>query len=208
MGTKVDPSRYPYLARYIAGLPEGLWSYPECLVRTEVHEPVRQDFPQLAELEDLPLRLTEFLSGEYQADWMGEVIGGALSMLVRDVIFNDDATLYRWRYDEMTKLFKKPVYRVLMFLMSPGAILKSATRKWSAFHMGSKLTPGEGTTQGNRITSASTLDFPAGLFNQTYATLVATTYQAGLDCSRARDAKVVVTGLSATQSVFEASWEA
>lgn len=207
MADDVDPGRYPHLARYLAGLPDGLWSHPQSLVRLDVHEPVRRDFPELAKRRDLPLRMTEFLSGDYQADWMGEAIGGALSMLVRDTIFSDDATFYRWRYDEMTKLFKKPMYRVAMFLLSPSAILRSSTRKWSTFHLGSTLTPGEVVENGRQRTSNAILAFPTGLFDETFANLVASTYRAALDCSRAKNAQVLVQNVTPTQVSFSARWE-
>lgn len=198
--------RYPHLARYLAGLPNGLASHPDCLVKTEVHGPALSAFPQLAGLPELPMELGRFVRGEHDGQWMPEVVAGAASMLVRDEVYATDDELLAWRHREMVQLFSKPTYRIMMFLLSPTLIIMNATRRWGSFHTGSTLSTAAVKKDGKRFSARASLEFPSGVFNDLFARLVGTTYQAALDCCRAPNPRVWVENLTPTSVEFATTW--
>jgi hypothetical protein len=138
---------------------------------------------------------------------MPEVVAGAFGMLVRDVIYDNDDDLLAWRRRQMVELFRKPTYRIMMFLLSPTLIIMNATKRWATFHTGSTLHPATVKSDGNKRTVHATLEFPAGVFNELFARLVGTTYQAALDCCQAPNARVDIESITPTQVEFVASWD-
>ncbi len=183
----IDPARYPLTAHYLASLPNGLASYPECLVKSDAHDGLRDGFPQIAEDLGLPTVVRQFFRGEYHDEWMPETLGSTVVHLVRDACFADDHTHYDWCYQNNGKLFKKPHYRVLMALLSPTLLLTNAAKRWATMHQGSTLVAQPVRRTDTQLCCTTLLHYPSGMFDELDLRNIASGYRAALDCSRAKN---------------------
>lgn len=206
---ELDPGSHPLLAPFVARLPAGLASYPQCRCKTEVHEAVRRDCGHLAKEPGLPAVLRAFLDGTHQDSWMSEVAGNCLSLLVHERVHRDEAALYAWRHAEMTRLFHRPLNRALMLVFSPTLVLLNAARRWGAFHEGSSLRIDPVVKDGGTLRAHGWLEYPPGLYDHpVLLNLCASTYRAALDCAKAREVEVSVTAEGPERARFAASWRA
>lgn len=203
-----NEATFPRTVAYLKQLPAGLASYPDCRVKAEVHESVRRDHAQLARPGEIPDELIRYFTGEYSDEWIPEVWAGALSLMVRDQALGSDEELFAWRYDAMTALFHTPLNRVKMMLFSPTLIIMGATGRWGSFHTGSTLMVEPVVTCNGRNCTTATLTGPAHLFNDLFARLIGTTYQAALECSRAKNSTFTVSAVTPTTVSYEAAWDA
>ena len=92
------------------------------------------EFPRLLEhpgvAPEVRRRLVESMNA---GEWMLDSQGMALRLLVRDIAFTSDADYHRWYFDISGRLFAKPFYRFLMYVVSPTLVVLGATKRWAAF---------------------------------------------------------------------------
>ncbi len=126
--------------RYVAALPRGLASYPECQIKASV----LRSFFERVELRPLVERLPDtlrdlVLSPPPPSMWLAEVHTTAIFMAAADTILPGDHFVdhaYRTNY----ALLDSTMYRVLFRLVGARRVLTKATESWSQFHRGSSLT--------------------------------------------------------------------
>ena len=66
----LDQQRFPRAAAYLARLPAGIDSYPECQVRVDGRLNLRRDFSLLTREDGLPAMVRDFLVGSITKAWM------------------------------------------------------------------------------------------------------------------------------------------
>lgn len=190
--------------RYLAGLPAGLDSFPECMAKGALvrnlleREVVHVLLPKLPE----PLRaLAE--DPPIGSEWIPEVHFGSLLLAVADARGLDDDGLLAWTRDRNRSLFRSPAYRILMSVASPAHLLRFAGARWGNWHRGSTLEVEGIADEGVR----AALRFPPTLFDGALAAVYGEAFTAALEMARASAPRVQVVTEEPGLVRYLASWE-
>jgi hypothetical protein len=197
----IDPEVAPRAAEYLLGLPNGLDSYPECQVRSELTREIFKRFPQIPTHPALAPELRERLRDLGRDEWMSDVVGVVARIMVRDVVVPTDEELDRWSFEVAGEIFAKPVYRMLMYVLSPTLVLMGATKRWSAFRRGSTLT-----SRFDGHSATAELRFPRNLYNPLVLRGFGHAFRASLTAARASDPKVELVETSPEIGRWTVSW--
>lgn len=204
----LDRRRYPLTASYIAELPEGLASFPECRVNVRVHETIRADFPDLGREPGLPRPLADFFAGRRtKGDWFPEVVGNAIYLMIRDAAYTDDEQFLAWNQRNIDRLVRAPFYRALMVLLSTSFVVMGASKRWALFHRGTTMESEPIATAGDRLTFRAKLHFPPGLFTHLMLQQHRATFLAVLAASRAGEPEVRLDLVERDRAEYIASWQ-
>lgn len=157
------PPHYARLGRYIAQLPEGLASFPECEAKASVHRRV-VDYSGLA-LTGLPPELQRLIDEPpTHSTWIPQCQSLALLLATLDAVNLDQEAEVKWIRKASTHVFSSPMYRILMWAATPRTLFKGAHMRWSAFFRGSNLEAEVGDGQ-----AYITLCSPEALFTRDLA---------------------------------------
>jgi hypothetical protein len=195
--------RYPRLTAYLAGLPEGLDSYPDCLARTSLCTELLDGMPSPhPRPKDLPEPTASILAKRPRGLWMSEVHVMAVSVTIADHFQFDDDAYLAWLHDTNLRYFSSLVLRVLMAFISPSELVARASARWSAVHQGSTL---EARLTGP--TSAHVeLSFPPGLFAPILLRHFTAVWKAIFEHSKAKSCEVTLVDATDVHGVYEARW--
>ena len=134
-----DPQLYPHTHKYVSALPDGLASYPQCQIKADVFRDVGKEFPTLIGNRKVPESIRDYLSGNNRDNWQAEVIANAVTLTIRDLNFATDQDYLDWFRRYIGGVFDKPLYRIVMHVLSTTLVVMGATGRWSSFHRGSSL---------------------------------------------------------------------
>ena len=201
--TPFDPQALPNTAAYVAALPDGLDAYPKCRVRTAVTRVVAQRFPQIFQHSGIdPLVARRLLDAIGGGEWMSDAQGVTVRLLVRDVVMKSEAEYDRWSFDIAGEIFARPVYRFLMYVVSPTLVALGATKRWAAFREGTFLTS-RVEKKGGEIE----LRFPPHLYPELALRGFGEAFRASLAAARARNASVKLIETSAERGRWTMAWD-
>jgi len=195
--------RYPRLAAYLAGLPAGLGSYPDCLARTSLCAELIDGMPEpRPRPADLPEPAASILARRPRGLWMPEVHVMALSVTIADHYEFDDAAYLGWLHDVNLRYFSSLVLRVLMAFISPTELVARASARWLAVHQGSTLEarltgPGSARVE---------LTFPPGLFAPILLRHFTAVWQAIFEHSKAKECEVTLVEANELRGTYDARW--
>src|SRR5512133_524503 len=169
--------------RYLAGLPAGLDSFPECVAKGSVLRSTLVQQPVAEIAARLPAALRSLVTDPpVDSEWMSEVRFVAIYHAVADVRGLSDADVMAWARDRNRALFRNPAYRILMAVSSPATLLRGATMRWSNWHRGSTLEI-EGITD---VGVRALLRFPPALFDDLLLRVFGEAFVAALELARAK----------------------
>jgi hypothetical protein len=195
---------FPTLEAYIAQLPNGLDSFPTCLIKASV---IRDALSSKAIPDDpsLPAPIRALLQGPPPvSSLVPEVLSNAMLLTLYDVHF---AALGwqaagSWLHATTYQLLRTPLYRILFAVLSPERLVSGVAQRWQAFRRGSELTLTDKTDGFARLR----LVFPAGLHTDLTLFLLAAAFRAAIDGSGARRVTVEVESTASGSAVFACSW--
>jgi hypothetical protein len=201
---------YPRVERYLALLPRGLESYPEAQCIARAYACMLPQSQPLAEDPHLPAPVRRCLEGRFPGEWIGEVMGNVLMLLIREQRFTADAPFFDWyRATIIRPLFETPAIRLLMHVLSPTLAVMGAAKRWSAMHRGTELVLGKVTEAQGQRQARLTLRTPAHLFGDPLlASRLGVAYRMALDAARARETDVRTSSPDPQSVVFDLSWVA
>lgn len=201
--TSFDKETLPRTSAYVAALPGELDAYPRSRVRTAVTREITEQFPQVLEHPGIAGPVRDRLRKSIdQGEWMPDAEGMAIRMLVRDVVFDTDAEYHRWYFEIAARVFAKPLYRVLMYVVSPTLVMLGATRRWATFREGSTLTSKVERNQG-----VAELTFPEGLYPELTLVGFGEAFRASLSAARARSPRVELVETTAVLGRWTLVWQ-
>jgi hypothetical protein len=201
--TPFDPAVFPRTAAYLAELPGGLEAYPRCRVRTAVTREITDQFPKALDSPGIDPAIVELIRTAIQrGEWMPEAYGMLVRLIVRDIVFQTDADYHRWYYDIAGKIFAKPVYRVLMYVVSPTLVMLGAQKRWAAFREGTTLSAKIDRNQGE-----IELKFPEKLYPELILVGFGEAFRASIVAARARNAKIELIEAAAERARWTVSWQ-
>lgn len=207
----MSPS-FPRLDRYLARLPRGLGSYPECQAkaaafrnivesRSLAHFPFDAVPPELARLLRTPAPHTA---------WLSEVGVMAAILAMADSFGMSDRALQQWLHECNASLLANRMYRMLMALASPSMLMHGAATRWGSLHRGSTLEVTdqsfEETGLGQRGGVTITLRFPPHLYDEPLLRGVGDGFKTAASMSRARDTELELVSHTPRSGVFHISW--
>lgn len=196
--------RYPRFARYVAGLPDGLASYPQCMTKASLPLMLVKGMPApLPRAEDVPDPLRRYLARPPSGMWVPEVEGMAVSLAIADHYRMTEVQHLEWLKSQNRSFFSSLMYRAVMSFFSPAALLPKAPDRWAAVHRGSKLSA---VAVGPRDVDA-VLEFPPRLFPMIALQQLTAVFEAALEQSNAHESEVVLAEVTDTRGVFHARWE-
>lgn len=201
--TPFDPAVFPRTAAYLAELPGGLEAYPRCRVRTAVTREITDQFPTALDSPGMDPAIAALIRTAIQrGEWMPEAYGMLVRLIVRDVVFQTDADYHRWYYDIAGKIFAKPVYRMLMYVVSPTLVMLGAQKRWAAFREGTTLSAKIDRNQGE-----IELKFPEKLYPELILVGFGEAFRASIVAARARNAKIDLIEAAAERARWTVSWQ-
>jgi hypothetical protein len=204
---EIDASRFPRTAAYVAALPGGLDSFPECRVIGDAVENLVAALAGLKDAVGVPPVIRQILRGSAVPAWCSEVHSNAMLHLLRDAVHPGDDEFLRWAYDDSRLVFKRPAYRVLMAVLSPSLVVLGAANRWSTFHQGTRLTAHRTAVEGNgRMGTRATLTYPSHLFSTLVLRRQQQAFLAAIDAAGAKQATVALEERGPSEAMFVASW--
>lgn len=193
----------PSLARYIAGLPGGLDAYPAAQAKGSLVRSVLGGRPVAELLPRLPPALRSLAAEPpIGSDWVPEAHLGALIHAIAEHRGYTRADVLAWLRVQNLALFTSPVYRVLMLVASPEALLRHAGRRWGNWHRGSTLGFEGFADEGACVTLA----FPVGLFDGLLVAAYGAVFGAALEVAHAKHPVVGVDASGPGFARYVARW--
>jgi hypothetical protein len=147
----------------------------------------------------------DYLAGRVpKKKWGPEVVPLVLQMMVFDIL-GDDATM-KWFYEDATRIFKGPIMRHIMRLISPTLVVMGASSRWNALRRGTQLTADPVQKTPDRLRTTARLEFPDGLYPHAYLRGLEQSFTAALDGARGREVQVALAEVRAGEAHYYVSW--
>jgi hypothetical protein len=193
---------HPCVQAYLARLPDGLASYPECTAKASLLRDLVKSRPLDPEGDEVPDALRSLLRVPPPvSSWIPEVQYVTCRMIVygRDFGGTDLAGFEQWIHAFNTALLRLPMYRVLFAFTSPERLMVGTAKRWSAFHRGTTLTITEHTPD----TARTRIEFPPHLYGPEMVQVFAAGLRAAIEVAGGRG---VATQLVASEPSFAEYW--
>lgn len=192
------------VATYLARLPRGLASYPQCLAKGALANKVRHALPAELDPEGFAPELRGVVRGELlDSSWYPEVHHTALMLGIREQLFDGrEAPFLAWVKSSNLELFRSRLYMRLMKVLSPEQLLRRAAVNWSQFHRGTRIEPGAFREREAELR----VNFPAHLVDFEVASAYASAFEAALVFNGEDDARVEVGEVTGITVSFRARW--
>lgn len=202
MPAPIDETRFPTLASFVARLPNGLASYPQCKIRGSLVHSMLQTRTIERPEQGLPEELVELIRHPpvYSA-WVPQVHGRAILRVVYDEHFAAPERYATWAYESQKKLFSGPLYRILFWGISPERLMRMAVTRYEHFHVGVSMTLQAGPKGG-----AAMLRYPPDLFDSLDHLATLEGFRAALELAGAAKVRTEVAENDASSARLIVEW--
>jgi hypothetical protein len=193
----------PRVERYLAGLGKGVDGLPGAKAKGSLVRSVLEGQPAAELTPRLPPQVRPVVvEPPVGSAWVPETYFATIFHAVADLRGLSDADVLAWSRARNRALFSNPVYRLLMAVGSPAAMLRHAGLRWSQWHRGSALAF-EGFSDAGAWLS---LTFPAGLYDRLLLSAFGEALAAALEMGGATDPVVRVESEAAGVARYLARW--
>lgn len=200
----LDPGRFPIASAYVEGLPNGLASHPEAQCVADVVKAMFEAFPNLREVQGVGPTLRRALQADHEdGEWTPEAVAMTLRLMARDACFASDQAYLDWTEMTAGQIFAKPIYRVLMYVLSPTLVLMGAQKRWARFRRGSTLQAGAKLEDGS---VPLTLKHAEGLYSRLLLESFGVSYRAAITAAHAKDVEVDLVEMAPTEATWHLRW--
>lgn len=193
----------PSVESYLASLPRGLSSYPECMHKGDPLRVWLQRSPTREVARLVPPAVAALLDGDRTLPpWVPEVHANVLYLAMRQAHFADDAAFLTHARECNRAVLETPVNRVLFWAAAPRSILRAAGLRWGSLHRGSAID----VRFGQDSTASVVLSFPRGLFPELVLRGNATGFVLAMENAGGRDVQIEVRAVAPTRALFTGRW--
>jgi hypothetical protein len=209
--TSPDTEVFPSVSRYLARLPDGAESYPECRCKGSVVRSTLAELPALstAVLGTLPPAVQNLITAPPDVSaWTPTVHHNALLAALFDVRYaiGGTAAFERAAFEKSRKLLGGPLYRMLFAVLRVERLLHNSERRWGMFHRGSTLTLEAYEENAGGRCSKTVLRYPPELFFDIPLRSIGQALRAAVAASGAKDSVLRYESTSPTTTAFEIRW--
>ncbi|HET6347237.1 MAG TPA: hypothetical protein VFH51_20060 [Myxococcota bacterium] len=203
MALNLDPTLYPHLARYLDAVPGGLQAHPQCKTTSDFTLRTRQDATEALAAATLPAPVRERLVAPWEpGEWIPTTNNVMLMLLMRDRVVRDDAAFWRYNLDRASEVFRQPLYKALMFVLSPSLMVLGAAKRWGKFHQGTELVSRDISRQSAKLE----VRFPEHLFPELWLGGTSAAFCAAVACAGAAAPAARLHDVSPTGASFDLTW--
>jgi hypothetical protein len=175
----------PRTTAWLAGLPRGLDSYPECLVKGSLLRRLVKSQSLQPHLPLLPPELLGwFESPPLVSAWVPEVHLFAMLHALRDLVYEEHA-LHTFVSAGIERMISSPLYKIMFLVVTPKRLLQGIGRRWDQFHRGTTMT----ATDREDVIDVH-VDHPAHLYSATIRGLTAATFLTAVTAAGGRGYRV------------------
>lgn len=193
----------PSVESYLASLPRGLSSYPECTHKGEPLGVWLQRSPTRGLARLVPGPVAALLDRDRPTPaWVPDVHANVLYLAMRQAHFADDSAFLAHARACNQAVLETPMNRVLFWAAAPRAILRAAGLRWGSLHRGSTID----VRVGQDSSATVVLSFPRGLFPELVLRGNATGFAVALENAGARDVEILLRAIEPTRAVFTGRW--
>jgi hypothetical protein len=201
--TLASTDAFPRVDRYLARLPLGFDSYPECTAKASVYRVFcesrslrgfawRSVHPKIADMLRTPVAPTT---------WLPEVAVVSTILAVADHLQLDDDETVRWFRECNASLLSNRMYRALMTLASPAMLVRAGAARWGTLHRGS----GFGVALREHGAYA-TITFPPFLYNDVVLRGQGEGLRTALSMSRAKECSFTIVRSTPRSCEYHFDW--
>lgn len=188
---------------YLASLPAGLESYPQCRIKGAAFAPLVKSPPPGLDPSVLPASLRGVLERPPSVtDWVPEVWFASIVHHLRDAVFDTDEAYEAWNLEGMRNTLGGPLYRMRFAFLSPRRMAKMAPRSWSSFRLGSHRTLLEEHPDHN----VGQLEYPEHFVDEFYMRFHGRSIEYIYSLSRAKNPRFALLEWTPTKSVFRVDY--
>lgn len=140
-----DPSSadFPLVEQFLAKLPEGVASYPQCQSRGTTLGRLVDRLEVVAPAGGLPPEVECILRDPPRGPWIPTAPYLAALVAIREMKCpvgpEGDAMFHRELEQTSREIYGSARFRVMFFLASPSRMLSAAARRWEGFYRGTSL---------------------------------------------------------------------
>ncbi len=199
----MDETRFPHLVEYLAKLPAGLDSYPECLTKGALLRSSLDGVRFHPSWASLPPRLRSALEVRpLPTEWISTVLTDSVSLVIVDTYFPTTDAMTKWNYDRTLQTANLPIYRMLTRVAGLPSFLRGAVKMHGFFQRGTdiriKLAEGQADLR---------LEHPPHLHGRLNHMSNEAVFRALLDAAGAREASVLLLESTPTFARYRARWQ-
>lgn len=205
----MNADRFPSVASYLAKLPAGICSYPECSVKASVYRDALESRPlSRVDLLLLPPEVVELVERPPPVTvWVPEVVSTVILVAILDRHFptgRPGLEAFRdWTYDRNRRLLTRPLYRALFLLLNPERLLRNVGKRWDAFRRGTRLellANGPGWAE-------LVVRHPPNLFNESTLYGLSGAFRAAAEASGGRNVETEARQTKEREARYVISWQ-
>lgn len=155
---------------YLARLPHGTASFPECTVRASIYEPWRKELPALdlqSTSEVFSPAFATYLRSGPSDDWIPEVWASVLLELWFTGVADRDEERCRARLRRGNReVFEGPLYRAVLRVLSASLVVMGTARTWGLTRRGSSARATMGPRSASPRVGRVVVSHPPWLFSE------------------------------------------
>lgn len=199
----VDAVRFPTLAAYLAQLPRGLESHPQCQAKGSQIRSALEGHDLGEDAAGLPDPIRELFDVLPPATaWVPMVYSDAVFHAVCDRFYPTEEEMLAWCHRRTMDMVRSPMYRRLVAVAGPKVFFRIADRVFFLFERGSELSIELGEREA-RIQ----VEHPANLHSRlNHLGNVAVT-EAIVEITGGREPRCELVDSRSTRLVLECRWE-
>ena len=191
------------LREYVAQLPDGLDSYPDCVAKGSIARLALREFEWREVYETLPEPLREGLRHRpLPSAWLPEVHSVALHMAAADAEGLSMEDVLRWSHESNTRLAESPMYRIVAAVASPAILLRTAALSWRLLHRGVSLSI---ESQASGRTEAA-IEHPPHLWNELVHLSTAQGLRAAVEAAGGREVRAELADYVPERGRYVLTW--
>lgn len=199
--------KYLHLVRtraYLASLPDGISSYPECRCKAAVWKNIlkwtdTRTLPDRIPMDPPILPDPNTLN----SSWIPLVKHFVGHLVLRDCLFPTDDDIYRHFLTANRRLLSGPLYRVMFAVASPKMCVQAADRRFSKLFEGITLSAVITDAHSTRVE----LKYPPALMPALVGRLYLTAFEMAAQLAGGKDVTGKVISHSNTVAEYSLSWK-
>ncbi len=131
---------FPRLSKYLAVLPNGFSSYPECRSKGVLLTSALAEVPRHESWNRLPSVVQEAIEHQPLAtEWVSTVLSNSVQFAVADTYYPSDEQVLAWNRKRTQLVASSTSYRALVQLTGVKLLLRAAVRIHAMFQQGTDL---------------------------------------------------------------------